>query len=131
MNQELEEYIQRHQKNHEKSESFVDYLYELMKEHQIENPSDVYKKAYISRQLWSSIVSSKSTPSLNACIKIALAMKLSNHECKYLLKKAGYTLSSSSRYALVIRFAIEHQIYDIYEVNKLLMDAGYEDSLLN
>lgn len=131
MNEELEEYIQKHQKNGEKSESFVDYLYELMKEHQIENPSDVYKKAYISRQLWSSIVSSKSTPSLNACIKIALAMKLSNHECKYLLKKAGYTLSSSSRYALVIRFAIEHQIYDIYEVNKLLIDAGYEDSLLN
>lgn len=130
MNEELEQYIARHQKNREKSESFVDYLYELMKKHQIENPSDVYKKAFLSRQLYSSIISAKSSPSLNTCIKLALAMHLDNHECKYLLKKAGYTLSSSSRFSLIIRFAIEKHIYDIYEVNKLLIDAGYEDSLL-
>ena len=130
MNEELEQYIAKHQKNHEKSESFVDYLYELMEKHHIENPSDIYKKAFLSRQLWSSIISKKSSPSFNTCIKLALAMELDNHECKYLLKKAGYTLSSASKFALTIRFAIEHQIYDIYQVNKLLIDAGYEDSLL-
>lgn len=130
MSEELEQYIAKHQKNREKSESFVDYLYELMEKHQIENPSDVYKKAFLSRQLYSSIISLKSSPSLNTCIKLALAKHLDNHECKYLLKKAGYTLSSSSRFSLTIRFAIEKHIYDIYEVNKLLIDAGYEDSLL-
>ena len=46
------------------------------------------------------------------------------------LKKAGYTLASSNKYALIIRYAIENKIYDIYEVNKLLEEYGYSDSLI-
>ena len=123
----LEEFIREHQKNAEKSQSFITYLYALMDKHGIENPAAVYNKAFISRQLWSSIVSGKSAPSLNVCIKIALGMRLDNHECKYLLKKAGYTLSSANRYALIVRYAIENGIYDIYEVNELLEKNGCED----
>lgn len=69
-------------------------------------------------------------PSLNTCIKIALAMHLDNHECKYLLKKAGFTLSSANRYALIIHYAIENKIYDISEVNSLLLNNGCEEFLL-
>ena len=126
----LEEFIKKHQKNKEKTSSFVEYLYQLMNKYGIDNPSDIYNKANISRQLWSSIISEKSHPSLNVCIKIALTMKINNHECKYLLKKAGYTLASSNKYALIIRYAIENKIYDINEVNKLLEDNGYSDSLI-
>ncbi len=110
---ELEEYIKEHQKNEEKSQSFVSYLYFLMDKYNITNPSAIYNNANISRQLWSSIISEKSWPSLNVCVKIALAMHLTNHECKYLLKKAGYTLSSANKFALIIRYAIENKIYDI------------------
>jgi len=124
---ELEEYIQSHQKNIEKSESFVEYLYHLMDVHNIDKSSHVYNKVFISRQLWSSIISEKSCPSLNTCIKIVLGLKLNNHECKYLLKKAGYTLSSSSRSALIIRYAIENEIYDIVDVDRLLRENGCED----
>ena len=53
-----------------------------------------------------------------------------NHECKYLLKKAGYTLASSSTYALVIRYCIENKIYDLDKVNEYLTQYGYEDSLI-
>ncbi len=77
-----------------------------------------------------SIISGKSAPSLSTCIKIALAMHLDNHECKYLLKKASFTLSSANRYALIIRYAIENKIYDISEVNSLLLDNGCEEFLL-
>lgn len=126
----IEEYIKSHQRNSEKTQSFVEYLYSLMATHNIENPSDIYNPANISRQLWSSIISEKSSPSLNACVKIALAMHLDNHECKYLLKKAGYTLASSNRFALIIRYAIENKIYDIYKVNELLMNNGCEDQVL-
>ena len=126
----LNEFIEKHQKNKEKSSSFVDYLYSLMDKYGFNNAADLYNKANISRQLWSSIISEKSNPSLNVCIKLALVMHVTNHECKYLLKKAGYTLSSSNKYALIIRYAIENKIYDIYEVNKLLEDNGYADSLI-
>ncbi len=126
----LEEFINKHQNNKEKTSSFVEYLYSLMDKYGFENAPDLYNKAHISRSLWLSIRSNKSHPSINVCLKLALAMKVTNHECKYLLKKAGYTLASSNKYSLIIRYAIENEIYDIYEVNKLLEANGYADSLI-
>jgi len=126
----LDKYIEQHRKNPKKTTSFVEYLYILMDKYGFENASDLYNKAGISRQLWSSIISEKSNPSLNVCIKIALTLHVENNECKYLLKKAGYTLASSNKYALIIRYAIENKIYDIDDVNDLLTEYGYEDSLL-
>ena len=126
----LEEFIKKHNSSKEKTSSFVEYLYSLMDKYGFENASDLYNKANISRQLWSSIISEKSNPSLNVCLKIAFAMHVTNHECKYLLKKAGYTLASSNKYSLIIRYAIENRIYDIYKVNELLEQNGYADSLI-
>ena len=126
----LEEYIDRHRKNEEKRSSFVEYLYELMDKYGYKNASALYGKAGISRQLYSSIISGKSNPSLNVSLKLAFALGVNNHECKYLLKKAGYTLASSNEYSLVIRYAIEDKIYDILKVNELLEERGYGDSLI-
>ncbi len=126
----LDEFIKKHTTSKEKTSSFVEYLYSLMDKYGYVNASSLYDKANISRQLWSSIVSEKSNPSLNVCLKIAFAMGVDNHECKYLLKKAGYTLASSNKYGLIIRYAIENRIYDIYKVNELLENNGYADSLI-
>ncbi len=126
----LDEFIKKHTTSKEKTSSFVEYLYSLMDKYGYVNASSLYDKANISRQLWSSIVSEKSNPSLNVCLKIAFAMGIDNHECKYLLKKAGYTLASSNKYGLIIRYAIENRIYDIYKVNELLENNGYADSLI-
>lgn len=127
---EIDKFIEEHRSNKDKSISFVSYLYTLMDKYGFEKASDLYNKANISRQLYSSIISEKSNPSLSVCLKIVFAMGLTNRECKYLLKKAGYTLSSSSKYALIIRYAIEHTIYDINEVNEMLEAYGYSDSLI-
>lgn len=126
----LEEYIKRHKGSEEKGSSFVEYLYALMDKYGYRNASDLYNKANISRQLYSSIVSGKSNPSLNVSLKLAFALGVTNHECKYLLKKAGYTLASSNEYSLIIRYAIENKIYDILKVNELLEQHGYGDSLI-
>lgn len=64
---------------------------------------------------------------MNTCVKIALAMRLTNHECKYLLKKAGFTLASSSLFALIIRYCFENGIYDIYRVSDMLAEYGFTD----
>jgi len=130
MSKEIDRYILEHRENKKKSSTFVEYLYFLMDKYHIDKASNVYTPANITRQLWSSIISEKSNPSLNVCIKIALAMRLPNNECKYLLKKAGYTLPSSSKFGLLIRYCFEHQIYNIDEVNDILEEYGYSESLI-
>lgn len=130
MNNELDNFINEHTKNKEKTTSFVDYLYELMDKYNIKSASKLYNKAHISRQLWSSIISEKSNPSLIVCIKLALVLHTTNHECKYLLKKAGYTLASNNKYGLIIRYCIENKIYELCDVNELLKEYGYIDQLL-
>ena len=128
--EDLKTFIQEHKKNEEKSKDFVSYLYQLMDERGYSKNSDLYNKANISRQTWSLIISNKINPSLNSVLKIVFALELNNHECKYLLKKAGYTLASSSTYSLIIRYCIENKIYDLMTVNELLEQNGYSDSLI-
>ena len=130
MNKSLQEYIEEHTQIKEKAADFVEYLYSLLDKYGYDKTSDLYNKANISRQLWSSIISGKSNPSLNVCLKIVFALKLNNHECKYLLKKAGYTLASSNKYSLIIKYAIQNGIYDLNVVNDMLSENGYDDSLI-
>ena len=53
---ELDIYIKSHQSNSEKSSSFVEYLYSLMDKYGFSDASNLYNKANISRQLYSSII---------------------------------------------------------------------------
>ena len=122
----LKEYIAKHKANKEKANDFVTYLYELMNKYGFDKSSDLYDKANISRQHWSKIINKEIQPSLETVLKLVFALKLNNHECKYLLKKAGYTLASSSTYALVIRYSIENKIYDLNKVNDYLEEYGFK-----
>lgn len=125
----LEQYISKHSKNEEKRVDLVAYLYHLMDKYGMDAPT-LYKKANITKQSYSSIISNKCVPSLNTLIKIVFALKADTHECKYLLKKAGYTLASSSTYALIIRYCIENKIYDLATLNEYLMKYGYDDNIV-
>ena len=126
----LKEYIARHTKNEEKSCCFAKYIEDLKNAHGIKKDPEIYKRANITKQNWSSFMSGKSEPSIETLLKVVFAMELTNHECKYLLKKMGFTLSSSSKFSLIIRYCIENKIYDLYDVNKLLEENGFADSLL-
>ena len=126
----LESYINKHRANKEKSSSFSEYLDSLIKKYGFKKDSEVYNKANISRQNWSLIMSDKVNPSIPTVIKIVFALHANNHECKYLLKKAGYTLASSSEYALIIRYCIDNKIYDLNVLNDYLIQYGYKDSLI-
>ena len=87
--QDVELFIEKHEKNKERSSSFATFLYQMMDKYGFDKASDLYNKANISRQ-----------PSLAVCIKIVFTLKMTNAECKLLLKEAGYTLASVSRYSL-------------------------------
>ena len=122
----LEEYIIKHQRNKERSSSFIDYFNYLLNMKDLD-ASEVYNKVNMSRQMYSAIISSKVTPSLNNAVKLAIGLKCTNEECKLLLKKLGYTLSSASKFALVIRYCLENKIYDYFKINELLVENGCEE----
>ena len=128
--EDLNSFIKKHRVNEEKAESFSKYLDKLLKKYGFDKDSTFYNRANISKQSWSLIINGKVTPSVKSVIKIVFALHATNRECKYLLKKAGYTLASSSEYALIIRYCIENEIYDLDVLNTYLEEHGYGDSLI-
>ena len=101
----LKEYIERHRTDPMKRSEFIVYLDVLREKYGFKKDSDLYNKAGVSRQNYSLIVSG-SRPKLKTALKFIFALHANNRECKYLLKKAGYTLASSSTYALIIRYCL-------------------------
>ena len=124
----LNEYIKEKQsRSNEKGSSFQDYFTYLMNKHGFEDNATLYKKANITKQTFSNIYSGKSVPSIKNLIKLVFTMRLTNRECKYLFKKAGYTLPSSSEYALIVRYCIENEIYDLARLNEFFKERGIDE----
>ena len=124
----LNEYIKEKQsRSNEKGSSFQDYFAYLMNKHGFEDNATLYKKANITKQTFSNIYSGKSVPSIKNLIKLVFTMRLTNRECKYLFKKAGYTLPSSSEYALIVRYCIENEIYDLAKLNEFFKERGIDE----
>ncbi len=88
---------------------------------------ECYKKANVSRQTWYKIMNEKNyKPSHRTAIAFAIALKLNLQETENLLKKAGYALSDGECFDIIIKYCIEHEIYDIDKVNEILFDFGYD-----
>lgn len=82
---------------------------------------EVYKKACIDRRHFSKIRSNKDYhPSKKTVITLALALELDIEDTDKLLNSAGFTLSQSDTFDLVIQFCLEKEIYNIYDVNLAL-----------
>ena len=104
----------------DKEPSFCDNLFNIIDEKSIKD-STVYKKADIDRRLFSKIRSdSDYHPAKNTAIRLCLALELNIAETERLLESAGYCLSLSSTTDLVIRYCIEHKIFNIISVNEAI-----------
>lgn len=86
--------------------------------------SEVYKPVFMSKQNYSKIISNYTKhPKFEACIQLAFGLKLNLDETSELLRRAGNAFSDDI-YDRVIKYFIEHQHYDIFELNKCLDKIG-------
>lgn len=115
------EFYKRNHKRGTRTAPFGDYLFRLMKNKHVVGAS-LYVKANINHQAYTKIIANKMEPSLNMIVKLAIALHCSYSEYKTMLKKVGYSLSNSSKFALVIQYCLENKIYDFYRINDLLID---------
>ena len=104
--------------------TFSEYLMDILRERSGKD-SEVYKRAEISKQLFSKMLSNRDyQPTKGTVIQLAIGLQLDVNQTQKLLEKAGYTLTRSSKADLVVRYYIERKVYNVKFINLALEDCG-------
>lgn len=105
-----------------RDESFSEMLFRIIDEKGLKD-SDVYKKANLDRRLFSKIRSNINyAPSKNTAVALAIALELNLDETNVFLKSAGFALSNSNIFDMIIKYFIKEGEYDINRINEILFD---------
>ena len=116
-NKSLHEYMKSMDK------SFAYKLFDLIDQRGMTD-IECYKKANVDKKTFSKIKCNPDTyrPSKQTAVAFAIALKLNIDETQSLLASAGLTLSGSFTFDKIIRYFIQKEIYDIFEINEALFE---------
>ena len=109
-------------------EGFRDMLLRKIDERRMTD-AECYKKANIDRKLFNKIKNQPDyRPGKPTVLALAIALRLPLPEVREMLGKAGYSLSHSSRFDLIVEYFLLHGNYNIYEINEALF--SFDQKLL-
>ena len=106
----------------ETDEGFSERLQRLIKASG-KKASEIYARANVTKQHFSKIINQPNyQPKKATAVAFAIALKLDLEQTRDLIGRAGYALTNSSKFDVIIRYFIENKQYDIHQINIVLYD---------
>ena len=106
------------------SDTFQEYLLYLIRSKKLTN-AEVYKRAIVTKQLFSKIkLNPNYHPDKATAMRLCVGARLSLDETKDLLARAGYALSPCDKRDIIFSFFIEHEVFDMIEIDIALEEHG-------
>ncbi len=107
-------------------ETFQEMLFRLIKE-KGRDEVEVYKGACKDKKLFYKIRNNVNyQPTKHTVYAFAISLRLSLDELKDLLQAAGFAISPSNRFDLIMTYIFQHKIYDMYKIDCILYDFKEE-----
>ena len=106
------------------SDTFSEYLLYLIGEKKMEN-AEVWKRAIVDKKVFSKMKNNPDYhPQKRTALCLCVGAKLNLDETRDLLARAGYALSPCDKTDIIFSYFIEHEIYDMIELDIQLEEHG-------